>query len=71
MFISARIEKLMNKQKANSVIAVYSNKIQNGDGNVTIENQLKEIEHLQQLLAEKEKNFADKEETIQILMDKK
>lgn len=39
------------------------NRIQNGDGNVMIENQAKEIEHLQQLLAEKER-------TIQILMAK-
>lgn len=47
------------------------NKVQNGDGNVMIESQAKEIEHLQQLLAEKEKALADKERTIQILMDKK
>ena len=37
------------------------NKIQHGDGNIMIETQAKEIEHLQQLLAEKER-------TIQILM---
>lgn len=31
------------------------NKVQHGDGNVMIESQAKEIEHLQQLLAEKER----------------
>lgn len=38
------------------------NKIQHGDGNIMIETQAKEIEHLQQLLAEKER-------TIQILLN--
>lgn len=46
------------------------NKVQNGDGNVMIETQAKEIEHLMQLLEEKEKAIADKERTIQILMGK-
>lgn len=40
------------------------NKIQHGDGNIMIETQAKEIEHLQQLLAEKER-------TIQILLNQK
>lgn len=39
------------------------NKVQHGDGNIMVEAQAKEIEHLQQLLAEKER-------TIQILMNK-
>lgn len=39
------------------------NKVQNGNGNVMIENQAKEIEHLKQLLEEKER-------TIQILLKK-
>lgn len=45
------------------------NKVQHGDGNVMIETQAKEIEHLNQLLAEKEKAIADKERTIQILLN--
>lgn len=40
------------------------NKVQHGYGNIMIETQAKEIEHLQQLLAEKER-------LIQVLMDKK
>ena len=39
------------------------NKVQNGNGNVMIENQAKEREHLKQLLEEKER-------TIQILLKK-
>ena len=46
------------------------NKVQNGNGNVMTENQAKEIEHLKQLLEEKEKSIQDKERTIQILMKK-
>lgn len=45
------------------------NKVQNGNGNVMIENQAKEIEHLKQLLEEKEKSIQDKERTIQILLN--
>lgn len=40
------------------------NKIQNGNGNIMIESQAKEIEHLKQLIEEKER-------TIQILLSKK
>ena len=44
------------------LITGNGNKIQHGDGNIMIETQAKEIEHLQQLLAEKER-------TIQILLN--
>ena len=40
------------------------NKVQHGDGNIMTETQAKEIEHLNQLLAEKER-------TIQILLNQK
>lgn len=55
-----------NIELPNSAMSVNGdgNKIQNGDGNVMIESQAKEIEHLQQLLVEKER-------LIQVLMDKK
>lgn len=53
-----------NIELLNPVMSVNGNgnKVQNGDGNVMIERQAKEIEHLQQLLAEKER-------TIQILLN--
>ena len=44
------------------LITGNGNKIQHGDGNIMIETQAKEIEHLQQLLEEKER-------TIQILLN--
>jgi len=50
-------------EDAEQAIQVNGNKNQVGDGNVIIDSQANEIEHLKQLLEEKER-------TIQILMNK-
>jgi transcriptional regulator with XRE-family HTH domain len=54
-----------------SNISVNGHKNQVGNGNVMVESQANEIEHLKKLLEEKENMIAEKERTIRILMNKK
>lgn len=53
--------------KQGMTVAGNGNKVQNGDGNVMIENQAKEIEHLQQMLAAKDEIIETQRELIKSL----
>lgn len=53
--------------KLGMTVAGNGNKVQNGDGNIMIENQAKEIEHLQQLLIAKEEIIETQKELIKSL----
>lgn len=61
-----------NIELPDSVMSVNGNgnKVQNGDGNMMIENQAKDIQYLKQLLDAKEKALQDKERHILTLEDK-
>lgn len=53
--------------KMEMTVAGYGNKIQNGDGNIMIENQAKEIEHLHELLTAKDEIIETQKELIKSL----
>lgn len=54
----------------NPSIAINGSKNQFGNGNVIVESQAHEIEHLKRIIEEKDNMIAEKERTIQILMNK-
>lgn len=53
--------------KLGMTVAGNGNKVQNGDGNIMIENQAKEIEHLQQMLMAKDEIIETQRELIKSL----
>lgn len=57
----------LNILKQGMTVAGNGIRVQNGDGNIMIENQAKEIEHLQQLLIAKEEIIETQKELIKSL----